>query len=176
MIYFVRHGQTNDNVEYRIQGNKPLNENGLNQAKDLAEQLKDIHFDICFCSPLIRTVQTLQEILYYHKDLKVVYDDRIKERDYGELVGLLAKNIDGYFNRWKSDAYWPYKTETVDEMYNRVASFYNDLKNNYKDKNILIVSHCGVGRMTYAYFYGKPQDNDYSKYEMKNCEIMKLEI
>ena len=70
MIYFVRHGQTDDNKYGIIQGNKPLNETGVAQAKETAEILKNEHFDICYCSPLERTKQTMQEIPHHLIDIK----------------------------------------------------------------------------------------------------------
>ena len=63
MIYFVRHGQTFDNLNNIIQGNGDLTPLGIEQAKETAVKLKDVKFDICFCSPLKRTKQTLKEIL-----------------------------------------------------------------------------------------------------------------
>ena len=177
MIYFVRHGQTDDNANGNLLTGwsaTPLNEKGLEQAKETAKELKNVRFDICFCSPLVRTKQTLDEILEYHKDLEVVFDDRLKERDYGEITGKPASICK--FRRWNANDKIPFKMETIPEIYNRVANFYDDLKGNYKNKNVLIVSHSGVGRMSYFYFNGKPKDNDYSNFEIGNAKILKFEI
>ena len=176
MIYFVRHGQTDDNANGKLTGwsATPLNEKGFAQAREAAENLKDIKFDICFCSPLLRTKQTLDEIIKYHKNLNVIYDDRLKERDYGEVTGQPANICK--FRRWNANDEIPYKMETIPEMFDRIASFYDDLKRNYKGKNILIVAHSGVGRMTHFYFNGKPQDNDYSNFEIGNAKVMEIEI
>jgi len=63
MIYFVRHGQTYDNAvkpEILSGHNKvKLTKAGIEQAKQTAQELKDVKFDICFCSPLKRAKQTL---------------------------------------------------------------------------------------------------------------------
>ena len=177
MIYFVRHGQTDDNANGNLLTGwsaTPLNEKGFAQAREAAENLKDIKFDICFCSPLLRTRQTLDEIIKYHKNLNVVYDDRLKERDYGEITGQPANICK--FRRWNANDEIPYKMETIPEMFDRIASFYNDLKRNYVGKNILIVAHSGVGRMTHFYFNGKPQDNDYSNFEIGNAKVMEIEF
>jgi len=65
MIYYVRHGQSTDNVYDLITGRNDvyLTEKGVAQAKETAKLLADIKLDMCFCSPLIRTRQTLNEIL-----------------------------------------------------------------------------------------------------------------
>lgn len=177
MIYFVRHGQTDDNANGNLLTGwsaTPLNEKGFAQARETAENLKDIEFDICFCSPLLRTKQTLAEIIKYHKNLNVIYDDRLKERDYGEITGKPANICK--FRRWNANDKIPYKMETIPEMFDRIASFYDDLKRNYRGKNILIVAHSGVGRITHFYFNGKPQDNDYSNFEIGNAKVMKIEF
>lgn len=177
MIYFVRHGQTDDNANGSLLSGwsaTPLNEKGFAQAREVAKNLKDIKFDVCFCSPLVRTKQTLDEIIKYHKNLNVIYDDRLKERDYGEITGQPASICK--FRRWNANDEIPYKMETIPEMFDRIASFYDDLKRNYEGKNILIVAHSGVGRMTYFYFNGKPQDNDYSNFEINNAKVMEIEL
>ena len=176
MIYFVRHGQTFDNANGNLLtgwGSTPLNETGIEQAKKTAQELKEVSFDVCFCSPLKRTKQTLEEILVYHKDLEVIYDDRLKERDYGEITGKPADICK--FRRWNSNDYIPYKIESIDEMYARVASFYDGIKEEYKDKKVLIVSHSGVARLSYFYFNGKPTDGDYTNFAIKNAEVVKFD-
>ena len=71
MIWFVRHGETDFNKFGITQGqlDTSLNKDGIEQSKEVAKQLKDVSFDIAFCSTLIRADQTLQEILKYHKGL-----------------------------------------------------------------------------------------------------------
>ena len=172
MIYFVRHGETYDNANGNIltgHGETPLNSKGIEQAKETALELKDIHFDICYCSPLVRAKQTLNEILKYHPNLNVIYDNRLKERDYGEVTGKPASVCE--FNRWDANIHNPYKMETIDQMFERVTSFYKDILPSLKDKNILIVSHSGVARISYFYFHGIPANNDYSQFRLKNAEI-----
>ena len=87
-VIFVRHGETNWNKIGRQQGkiNIILNETGLRQAKQAAEQLKDVHFDHVYCSPLMRARQTAQAICK-GRTVPVTYDERISERDMGEFQG-----------------------------------------------------------------------------------------
>ena len=67
-LYLVRHGQTDWNIQGRIQGSTDieLNSTGLNQAQKTAELLKNIDFDVIYSSPLKRTVDTAKIINTYH--------------------------------------------------------------------------------------------------------------
>lgn len=91
MIYIVRHGQTDYNVNGRYGGriDVPLNEKGISDAKKLKDKFKNIKFDYIFCSPLTRTVQTLKEIT----DKDFIVDERIIERSNGSLEGKLKSEI-----------------------------------------------------------------------------------
>ena len=56
MLYIIRHGKTDWNVWHKLQGRTdiPLNEEGRQMAEAAREEYRDVHFDLCFCSPLIR--------------------------------------------------------------------------------------------------------------------------
>ncbi|MBQ3946407.1 MAG: histidine phosphatase family protein, partial [Alphaproteobacteria bacterium] len=85
-FYIVRHGQTDYNKEHKLQGrlDTPLNETGMEQAKTIAESLKDIHFDVIYYSPLTRAKQTTDELIKTHSEAKVLEAKEIIERDFGE--------------------------------------------------------------------------------------------
>lgn len=53
LLYIIRHGETQWNVEGRLQGQSDtqLNENGIRLAKVTAEGMKDIPFDLGITSP-----------------------------------------------------------------------------------------------------------------------------
>ena len=176
MLYLVRHGQTNDNKNHIIQGNKSLNSTGRKQVKQTAVELKNELFDMCFCSPLRRTKQTLKILKKYHKNLPVVFDDRLIERDYGKCVGMCYDSIPNYTKiRWNNNFTIDESVETPDEVYNRVADFYEEILPNYKGKNILIVAHSGILRMTHFYFNGKPKDGNFTDFEIKNSHVLQIE-
>ena len=70
IVCLIRHGQTNWNVEGRMQGREevPLNENGIAQAKEAAKGMKTacdaigLHFNKIISSPLERAVDTAKII------------------------------------------------------------------------------------------------------------------
>lgn len=143
-LYITRHGQTDGNVNKIMDGIRDieLNETGKEQAKITRDNLKDIKFDLIICSPLSRTKHTM-EIINVNNYL-VIYDDRIKERDCGEFTGKGFESLD-------RDLYWNYydktkyeKAESIEHLFNRVYDFLNEIKEKYKDKTILLVTHEGI--------------------------------
>lgn len=176
MIYFVRHGETYDNANGNLLSGwseVSLNDRGISQARKRAEELKTVKFDICYCSPLLRAKQTLEEILKFHDGLQVIYDDRLKERDYGEITSKPASIFK--FRRWNANDIIRFKMESIPQMFDRVANFYNEILPKQKGKNILIVSHSGTARLTHFYFAGKPSDNDYSDFSLGNAKLMMID-
>jgi broad specificity phosphatase PhoE len=59
-LYAARHGQTQWNVENKICGRTdvPLTDVGLEQARALAENAKELGLDLIIASPLLRARQT----------------------------------------------------------------------------------------------------------------------
>lgn len=173
-LYVTRHGQTNGNVERIMDGCKrdiPLNEKGITQAETARELLKNTKFDFIICSPLIRTKQTM-EIINVHNS-PVIYDQRVIERDCGEFTGKSFDSLD-------RDLYWNYldttkyqEVEDIKDFFKRIYDYLDYIKEEYKDKTVLIVSHGGVSKAINCYFNGIPSDGNLQNLELKNCEVAK---
>ncbi|MBK8153619.1 MAG: histidine phosphatase family protein [Saprospiraceae bacterium] len=87
-LYFIRHGETDENVKRIVQGcgvDSVLNENGLNQGKKFYEHYKNIGFKKMYCSALKRTYQTIQSFEKSHG--KIQSDRRLNEISWGEHEG-----------------------------------------------------------------------------------------
>ena len=170
MIYIVRHGQTEYNVVGRYGGriDVPLNENGINQAYELRDVLKNIKFDFVFSSPLKRALETAKIIC----NNDIIKDDRLMERNNGDLEGKLKTEIDEFpdFNNPNETRY---NIENIVDFRNRIYDFFNEIKNQYRGKNVLVVTHAGVGIYARCFFEGEPQDNNYMNYKMANCAVLK---
>ncbi len=65
----------------------------LLQANDTAHMLRNSSFDVIFCSPLKRAKQTA-EIINKNRGLIIIYDDRLRERNYGEFEGTNKSSFD----------------------------------------------------------------------------------
>lgn len=63
IVYFVRHGQSEDNVAPVFQSPKsPLNEIGKKQAESIAQRVSKLSFDALIASPFERAKQTAEAI------------------------------------------------------------------------------------------------------------------
>ena len=88
MLYIMRHGKTDWNAMRKLQGRTdiPLNEEGRQMAEHARTEYADIHFDICYCSPLIRAKETA-EIVLKGRNIPIITDDRLKEMSFGSYEG-----------------------------------------------------------------------------------------
>lgn len=176
MLYFVRHGQTNHNLNKLLAGrcDVELNENGVEQARLSAEQAKELKIDLIYCSPLIRAKQTCNEINKHH-NVKVIIKDELIERDFGKYESQPYSSIDG-------DMCWNYYLNTYDNeieplkcVFERVYNLLDEIKKEYKSKNILIVAHNDIGRAVYCYFNGVPSKGNVRDIGVGNAQILKYE-
>ena len=178
-IYAMRHGFTRMNKEklYNGQVDEDLIEEGIEQAKEARETVKNMDFDVIYCSPLLRAKHTCE--IVNSKNVPVIYDDRLKERTLGELDGKdLPKEgltMDDFYNYFYTTEVKGY--ESIPVLFSRVHSFIDELKN--KDyKNVLIIAHGGILRSIFYYFNEVPEDGNLQlKYKSsKNCQIDHYEI
>ena len=165
MIYIVRHGQTDYNLEKRITGriDIPLNETGKIEAMLLQKELEGISFDYVFASPLSRALETAKIIT----NQEIIIDDRLIERSNGLIEGKCVKDLED-FDYTNHD----YQLESIKDVRKRINSFLDEITKKYPKKSILVVTHGGVIINIRYYFEGEPK-GDYDEYIVKNCDILK---
>lgn len=171
-ILVTRHGQTDWNLQKKIQGRTDieLNNNGIEQASQTKENLKNEKIDLIICSPLKRAKQTA-DIINIDRGIPIIYDERLIEICYGENEGKLKKDFD-YYGFWDIINTHEYKdAENVNRFIKRVHDFLEDIKK-YEEENILLVTHNGVCRAINIYFKGIPKDNNIIDLGSKNCEVV----
>ena len=167
-LYFVRHGQTDANGSSKSVSelDEPLNDVGIDQAKELADQLKDVKFDKIISSPYKRSTQTAEIINEYHK---------------------LPTEIDGIWSEIRTGRYLDPTTwnelfdfdkniqiengESLDDFFNRVDMAIENLKNDHPDKTLLLVSHGGVQHVLYANVNKLPRKGNMRISPMRTCEL-----
>lgn len=176
-IYVVRHGQTEWNVLKKMQGaaDIPLNDKGLEQAEQTKQNLEKIKFDIIFCSPLIRAKQTAN-IINKDRKLDIIFDERLKERNYGEFEGTYKSSFN-YNDFWAFTKNLNYiEAENIQDFFGRVYDFLDYIKTNYSDKKILIVCHGGVIKAIECYANKMLDDKEIPEFLPENCSILKYNI
>ena len=88
-ILLVRHGETDWNLQRRVQGHSdtPLNDNGRAQALALADTLDDVELDAVYASDLARAFETAR-IVAERRGLTVTSVPGLRERNFGTWEGL----------------------------------------------------------------------------------------
>ena len=176
-LYVIRHGETNVNIENRINAlnDDDINETGVMQAQKAGQELEKIDYDFIIASPLTRTKHTAE--LLNVKNKNIIYDKRLIERDAGIFTKCLIEDIDSD-DWWNLNPKADYKNaETVKDVLDRIYDFLDELKQKYKNEKIVLVTHGGVSRAISCYFYGIPSDGNLEKYNKhKNCEIYEFEL
>ena len=173
---FVRHGQTywNKNGIMHGQYDIPLNYTGIKQAKNISDELKHEHFDLCFCSPLQRAKSTAMAILLHHRNTQVHFDKRLMELSKGLLEGKHL-NSEKLLRHEKQSFLQKYKIESKLEFFQRVKSFIDQVEQQHEGKKILIVAHSGTIKMLlFAFQYPTvPLHKAYYNLRIKNCKAYK---
>lgn len=169
-LYFARHGQTNANANMTgglsiAELDEPLNELGVQQAKELAKQLKDVRFDAIICSPLKRASQTAEFINAYHGN-KIILDSAWRERQADMHIDINSWNDLFDFDK----NILVENGESLKQFFDRVYAAINKLKADYENKTVLVVSHGGVQHALYAYANQLPWAGNMRISPTKNCE------
>ncbi|MGL1922681.1 MAG: 2,3-bisphosphoglycerate-dependent phosphoglycerate mutase [Hyphomicrobiales bacterium] len=155
VMVLVRHGQSEWNLLNQFTGWKDvdLTELGIEEANAAGEKIKaeNIKFDIAFTSKLMRAQKTLKIILKVlgQEELETIEDQRLNERDYGDLTGL---NKDDARKKWGDEQVhiWrrsfdipPPGGESLKGTADRVLPYFNsDILPRYKaGENIIVAAH-----------------------------------
>jgi probable phosphoglycerate mutase len=155
-IYFIRHGETDWNVEGRLQGQKdiPLNDLGRVQAEEAGRRLRNLApnvEDLAYvASPMGRTRETmalLRKAIGLDPD-SYRLDDRLVELTFGDWEGLTWKEVrkaEPQLASLRERDKWNYAPPGGGESYamlvDRVRPVLDDLT-----RDTVLVAHGGVAR------------------------------
>jgi broad specificity phosphatase PhoE len=151
MIFMARHGETTYNAERRFQGWSPkavLTEQGIAQARELAEAAAKEDFAALYASPLERARQTAA-IVGERIGLEPIVDQRFAETDTGDWTDVPYDEVDPQlFEAWKhAGEDWRYPGgESLAEQQERVIEGLVDVTQNGR-LPALVVCHRGTIRV-----------------------------
>lgn len=182
MLYIMRHGRTEWNDLRKLQGKTdiPLNEEGRLMAEKARETYKDVHFDVCYCSPLIRAKETA-EIFLKGRSIPVIYDERLKEMGFGEFEGFPYSfntpdtPVDVIFNHPAEYKKSIGGAETFDELFSRTGSFLKEIAYPLVEsgKDVLIVGHGAMNSSIICQIRDVPIERFWSE-SIENCRLIRL--
>jgi len=143
-IVIFRHGQTDWNLEGRLQGNTDtdLNETGLRQAIELAQRLRHFKFDTIVSSDLSRAFKTA-EIVAKEQSIPIMLDQRLRELGLGDAEGKTKTELEELYGVKDFASYNFPGRETAASVANRVNALIDELYAK-KYQSIALSSHGGV--------------------------------
>ena len=177
-LLLTRHGQTDWNVAGKIQGqtDTELNETGIKQAEATHEKLLDEKIDVILSSPLKRAKKTA-EIIEGGRNIPMIIEEGLKERYFVKFEGMTAQQFD-------FDEIWNYKidkqyedAESIGQLFKRTQVFLDKIKEEYKDKTVLLVTHGGISVPIRAILEGIPEDTEVIRnFGIENCEVREYNL
>ncbi len=175
-ITLIRHGETEENFLSKVQGrsNTLLNDTGRRQVLRLKNKLSALNYDLCFCSPLIRCLETA--IVVIGDRVEIIRDERLVEREMGELEGRPKEEYNAFqfwnYDRNRAD----YGIEPVQDLIKRCESFLNEMKEKYSDKSIIVITHAGPYRALRHLLRGDKLQGNLLDGTIDNCSCEEFEI
>ncbi|MBN2157581.1 MAG: histidine phosphatase family protein [Candidatus Lokiarchaeota archaeon] len=183
-ISIVRHGTTTWNSLKKIQGqaDPPLNEEGIEQAKRLGEQLKNTSesYDIIFSSYRKRAKMTA-ELICGDQNKTILYNKLLNSRNVGIFSGMTLDEIKEKFpedyEKWiRGDPdFCPPGGESTEKLAKRCEDFITFIKETYpKDSKLLVVTHRENLALLAYYITGERIIDALRR--VKNCTLYMYEL
>ena len=182
MLYIMRHGRTAWNAAHRLQGKTdvPLSEEGRETAAEAGERYRDTHFDVCFCSPLIRARETAA-LLLWGRDVPIMEDARLEEMGFGICEGTsdFDKNPESpiypLFHAPETYGTPAEGGESLAALFERTGAFLKEAVEPQlrQGKDVLIVGHGAMNASIICRIRNSPLKDLWSV-KMKNVELLRL--
>jgi len=193
-LLLIRHGETDWNASGRYQGQMdiPLNEAGVEQARILGYRLRNElsgpiepsgltgSINALYASDLARAWQTAQ-IVGEAYGLAPRPEPRLRELSFGEWQGLTYQEIGERdpeaLAAWNRDRVncRPPGGESLGAMAARVRALLDDVRRDYRDGTVVLVSHGGTIRIILCVLLGHPLA-DYWQFAVDNTAIAEIEV
>ena len=182
MLYIMRHGKTDWNAVHKLQGKTdvPLSGEGREMVEKAGRLYRDTHFDVCFCSPLIRARETA-EIILRGRNIPIIEDVRLEEMGFGVCEGttdftenphnpihLLFRAPETYVTPAEGG-------ESLAELFERTGAFLREAAEPLlrQGKDVLIVGHGAMNASIICQIRQIPL-KDFWGVKMKNAELLRL--
>ncbi|MEY4714408.1 MAG: hypothetical protein RIQ37_738 [Actinomycetota bacterium] len=135
----LRHGQTDWNIDLRLQGTAdiPLNSEGIAQIQKAAAALKNHSWDLILTSPLSRARHSAEIVAQELGFSEVQIDDGLLERSFGIGEGLTYEQWQAQFSGLDQIP----GAESMASVAKRAEKLLEDTLNRFSGRSVLAVSH-----------------------------------
>jgi probable phosphoglycerate mutase len=181
IIFLIRHGE-NDWVGKKLAGRMPdvhLNQKGLEQATNLAENLRDLPFKAIYSSPLERAMETAQPLAKI-KNLPITSCQNLSEINFGDWQGKTIKQL-RRLKLWKTVQKNPSQMqfpngESFKDAQQRLVNCIDEIAGNHESEDLIACfSHSDSIRLLVSYYLDMPLDS-FQKINISTASISSLII
>lgn len=187
-LHLIRHGETDWNVEGRIQGHLdiPLNARGREQAQALADELEGSGIGLVITSDLARARDTAG-VIARRLGVPVVTSPALRERNLGELQGKTAADLGGtdhvggaehdrsFVSRTVNDPEArPAGGETLAQFRARIRAAIEDIIADPPAPGIAVVTHGGPIRAAFLALVGSDRRDVLAR--VANCAVITMQV
>ena len=182
-LYIVRHGETEWNIENKLQGWKDsaLTNKGIEHSLRLQKRLEPIRFHHIYASPSGRAVHTAN-LIKGLQNIEVKTDENLKEIHLGSWEGKTHDDVklldpERYNHFWNAPHLYVADTgETFEQLKTRVENFVSSIVAEHTKGNILIVTHTVFIKMLLAYVKQLPISELWGPPYIKDTSLSIIEI
>ena len=176
-LLFIRHAQTEWNIQRRFQGHgdSPITEEGQEQLQRLKSRLAGLEFDVVYSSDLRRTMETSKMLSGKQR----VEEPRLRERGVGILEGLNLEQIMAEH----AEAFRAFRSgdkdhqieggESLQIALNRAWTFLEEMPEKHPGAELAVVSHAGLIRLICKQILGLALDAP-SFFQIPNTSLTQL--
>lgn len=180
-LLFIRHGETDANVNGQLEGatDRPLNATGQAQAQALAARLlsENRPIQVIYSSSLTRARQTAAALATALGELPVQVDPDLSEYRLGEWDGLTLEELRDEKQMWVRTASDPHFAppggESAMQFGLRLVRAVRAILSRHPGQTVAIFSHGGALATVLALLL-ENQGNRWPGYQMDNCGISEV--
>ena len=181
-LFLIRHGQTDWNIQGKIQGSRDieLNQTGIKQAEELGNKLlqNNYKFSKIYTSPKKRAMKTA-EILSKITNIESIIIKGLEEINLGEWEGFswveVKEKYPTEYNEWYIHRRYtkPPRGESYQDMIERVLKAIHKIIHENCD-NVAIVTHSAVIMCLQCYLTNTAF-HEMTKFKTDNASIIEID-
>lgn len=182
-IFLFRHAQTTDNLEGIFSGRRDpdLTPSGIEEAEKIRDLLKNENVTKAYSASNKRTKRTLEIVLEGHKNIEIISDPRIRERDYGDLTGKNKEQISKLYPTDYPKWHRGYDTpppggESIKQVEKRVTDFIKDIIANASQNDVIFICASGNSIRPIRKYFEKMSTEEMSSFEHTRGKVYSYEV